>query len=109
MNSTAPAVSRTRSFSTVFLIELWERFGFYGMQALIVYYMVQRLGFDELPRAPELVVQVEMAAVQPVHLRGGQRAHLVLVQVDQAEILHRPRSRSGKARGAPATPDAPLP
>ena len=39
--------SKTRSFSTVFLIELWERFGFYGMQALIVYYMVQRLGFPD--------------------------------------------------------------
>jgi len=35
--------SQTRSFTTIFLIEMWERFGFYGMQALIVYYMVQRL------------------------------------------------------------------
>lgn len=40
-------VTRTRSFTTVFLIEMWERFGYYGMQALIVYYMVQRLGFDD--------------------------------------------------------------
>jgi len=40
-------VSQTRSFSTVFLIEMWERFGYYGMQALIVYYMVQRLGFPD--------------------------------------------------------------
>jgi len=48
MNSIAPTVSKTRSFSTVFLIEMWERFGFYGMQALIVYYMVQRLGFDDV-------------------------------------------------------------
>ncbi len=39
--------SQTKSFSTVFLIELWERFGFYGMQALIVFYMVQRMGFDD--------------------------------------------------------------
>jgi len=39
--------SQTRSFTTVFLIELWERFGYYGMQALIVYFMVQRLGFDD--------------------------------------------------------------
>ncbi|MGH8224920.1 MAG: peptide MFS transporter [Gammaproteobacteria bacterium] len=39
--------SQTRSFSTVFLIEMWERFGYYGMQALIVYYMVQRLGFTD--------------------------------------------------------------
>jgi POT family proton-dependent oligopeptide transporter len=41
-------VSQTRSFSTVFLIEMWERFGYYGMQALIVYYMVQRLGFTDM-------------------------------------------------------------
>jgi len=45
--STLAPVSKTRSFSTVFLIEMWERFGFYGMQALIVYYMVQRLGFPD--------------------------------------------------------------
>jgi proton-dependent oligopeptide transporter, POT family len=39
--------SQTRSFSTVALIELWERFGYYGMQALIVYFMVQRIGFED--------------------------------------------------------------
>jgi POT family proton-dependent oligopeptide transporter len=39
--------SQTRAFTTIFLIEMWERFGFYGMQALIVYYMVQRLGFPD--------------------------------------------------------------
>jgi len=47
MSAANPPVSQTKSFSTVFLIELWERFGFYGMQALIVFYMVQRLGFDD--------------------------------------------------------------
>ncbi|KFZ38096.1 amino acid transporter [Shewanella mangrovi] len=41
-------VSKTHSFMTVSLIELWERFGYYGMQALIVYFMVQRLGFDDV-------------------------------------------------------------
>jgi POT family proton-dependent oligopeptide transporter len=39
--------SQTRSFTTIFLIEMWERFGYYGMQALIVYYMVQRLEFPD--------------------------------------------------------------
>jgi proton-dependent oligopeptide transporter, POT family len=38
-------VSQTRSFSTVFLIEMWERFGFYGMQVLMVTFMMKRLGF----------------------------------------------------------------
>lgn len=42
-----PTVSQTRSFMTLWLIELWERFGYYGMQALIVYYLVQRLGFED--------------------------------------------------------------
>ncbi|MGH8163278.1 MAG: peptide MFS transporter [Rhodanobacteraceae bacterium] len=45
--NTAMQPSQTRSFSTVFLIEMWERFGYYGMQALIVYYMVERLGFPD--------------------------------------------------------------
>ncbi|RAN80888.1 MFS transporter [Bacillus sp. SRB_336] len=40
-----PPVSQTRSFSTVFLIEMWERFGFYGMQVLMVTYMIKKLGF----------------------------------------------------------------
>jgi POT family proton-dependent oligopeptide transporter len=39
--------SQTRSFTTIWMIELWERFGYYGMQALIVYFMVQRMGFDD--------------------------------------------------------------
>jgi len=43
-NSNTPA-SQTRAFSTVFLIEMWERFGFYGMQVLMVTYMMKKLGF----------------------------------------------------------------
>jgi POT family proton-dependent oligopeptide transporter len=40
-----PPVSQNRAFSTVFLIEMWERFGFYGMQVLMVTYMMKKLGF----------------------------------------------------------------
>jgi len=47
METMPTARSQTRSFTTIFLIEMWERFGFYGMQALIVYYMVQRLEFPD--------------------------------------------------------------
>src|SRR3569833_4287049 len=43
-----PPVSQTRSFSTVFLIEMWERFGFYGMQVLMVTYMMKKLGFADV-------------------------------------------------------------
>ena len=41
-----PAAQR-RAFSVVFMIELWERFGFYGMAALMVLYMVQGLGYTD--------------------------------------------------------------
>ena len=44
MTANAP-VSQTRSFTTVFMIEMWERFGFYGMQVLMVTYMMKKLGF----------------------------------------------------------------
>ncbi|RLV60042.1 MFS transporter [Parashewanella curva] len=45
--SSQQPVSKTRSFATICLIEVWERFGFYGMQALIIYFMIQRLGFED--------------------------------------------------------------
>ena len=46
MSAIAPA-SQTRSFVTIWLIELWERFGYYGMQALLVLFMVQKLKFAD--------------------------------------------------------------
>ncbi|WP_266158344.1 peptide MFS transporter [Dyella silvatica] len=45
--ASTPPVSQTRSFSTVFLIEMWERFGFYGMQVLMVTYMINKFGFAD--------------------------------------------------------------
>ncbi|HYZ88888.1 MAG TPA: oligopeptide:H+ symporter, partial [Myxococcales bacterium] len=39
--------SRTLGFVTLFLIEMWERFGYYGMTAVVVLYMVQRLTYTD--------------------------------------------------------------
>jgi len=48
MNAVAArSASQTRSFSTIFLIELWERFGYYGMAAILVLFMVEKVGFDD--------------------------------------------------------------
>jgi len=44
--ATAPA-SRTRAFVAIWLIELWERFGYYGMAAILVLYMVEKVGFHD--------------------------------------------------------------
>ena len=43
----APPVSQTRAFVTIWLIELWERFGYYGMAAILVLYMVEKIGFHD--------------------------------------------------------------
>src|ERR1700728_3369748 len=45
MATAGSPISQTRAFTTVFLIEMWERFGFYGMQVLMVTYMMKKRGF----------------------------------------------------------------
>ena len=47
MNSQPARASQTRSFSTIFLIELWERFGYYGMASIFVLFMVEKIGFAD--------------------------------------------------------------
>ncbi len=47
MSNSRPVISQTRAFSTIFLIELWERFGYYGMAALLVLFMVEKIGFGD--------------------------------------------------------------
>jgi POT family proton-dependent oligopeptide transporter len=42
-----PNRRRTLGFSCLFLIEMWERFGFYGMQILIVVFLTEYLGFGD--------------------------------------------------------------
>lgn len=37
----------TPSFSALFLLEMWERFGYYGMQILIVVFLKEFLGFSD--------------------------------------------------------------
>ncbi len=36
-----------KPFALIFFIELWERFGYYGMQALIVVYFINHLGYSD--------------------------------------------------------------
>ncbi|MGC8519878.1 MAG: MFS transporter, partial [Steroidobacteraceae bacterium] len=41
------AASRTAGFVTLFMIEMWERFGYYGMTAVVVLFMVQNLHYSD--------------------------------------------------------------
>ena len=47
MQSNANPFIQPKAFYLIWLIELWERFGFYGMQAILVLYLVQELGFGD--------------------------------------------------------------
>ncbi|MGH8320301.1 MAG: peptide MFS transporter [Steroidobacteraceae bacterium] len=38
---------RSLGFVALFLIEMWERFGYYGMTAVVVLFMVQKLGYTD--------------------------------------------------------------
>jgi proton-dependent oligopeptide transporter, POT family len=40
-------LGQPRPFYLIFFLEFWERFGFYGVQAIIVLYMVQHMGFSD--------------------------------------------------------------
>src|SRR4051812_44347208 len=42
-----------RGLYVLFLSEMWERFGYYGMRALLVLYMIKGLGFTQA-RSSEL-------------------------------------------------------
>lgn len=43
----ARAAGRRRAFAAIFLVEMWERFGYYGMTAVVLLYMVQQLGYTD--------------------------------------------------------------
>jgi POT family proton-dependent oligopeptide transporter len=47
MTTSVQTPSKTKGFTTLFLVEMWERFGYYGMTAVVVLFMVQRLGYTD--------------------------------------------------------------
>lgn len=45
--NTSKTPSRTLGFVALFLVEMWERFGYYGMTAVVVLFMVQKLSYTD--------------------------------------------------------------
>lgn len=47
MNKTAPTglLQQPRPFFMIFFVELWERFGYYGVQGILAVFFVKQLGF----------------------------------------------------------------
>ena len=44
----AQLLSQPKPFYLIFFIEIWERFGFYGVQAIVVLFMVERLNYSDV-------------------------------------------------------------
>src|ERR1700722_11075672 len=78
-----------RGLSTLFFTEMWERFGFYGARAILVYFMTATLAKGGLgfPTAKAwLVSGIFMAMVYLLSLPGGWIADNILGQ--QRAVLY---------------------
>lgn len=63
------AFKQPKAFYLIFSIELWERFGYYGLQGIMAVYLVKQLGMSEAdsitlsrPLAPWCTVWLPLAA-----------------------------------------------
>lgn len=88
-NTTFDTTSDTRFFghprglSTLFFTEMWERFGFYGVRAILVYFMTATLANGGLGFTTEkagLVYGIFLAMVYLLSLPGGWMADNILGQ-----------------------------
>src|ERR1043165_8000628 len=78
-----------RGLSTLFFTEMWERFGFYGVRAILVYFMTATLaqgglGFSTAKAA--MVYGIFLAMVYLLSLPGGWIADNILGQ--QRSVLY---------------------
>lgn len=70
MTAPAPAwFGQPRGLTILFLTEMWEKFSFYGMRALLVYYMTRQLMFDQ--QRASLVYGLYTAFVFLTPILGG--------------------------------------
>lgn len=82
MNTTTPMgmLQQPRPFFMIFFVELWERFGYYGVQGVLAVFFVKQLGFSQ---EQAFVTFGAFAALvrplrnlynsRPFFLRGAQR------------------------------------
>lgn len=65
----APRQYPRRAFFVLFLVEIWERFGYYGMASIMVLYMVERLGWRD--QRADLIWGAFSALVYATPIAGG--------------------------------------
>lgn len=65
-----------KAFLVLFFVEIWERFGYYGMASLLVLYMVERLGLGDTQA--DLIWGAFSALVYSMPMLGGYVGDRVL-------------------------------
>ncbi len=72
----ASSSAHPRQLYLLFFTEMWERFSFYGMKALLLAYMVMELGFEEGKGYAILGAYAALVYTMPVF--GGMLADRLL-------------------------------
>jgi POT family proton-dependent oligopeptide transporter len=62
-----------RGLVILFFTEMWERFSFYGMRALLVLYLTQHFLFDANNAQGIYAAYAALVYLMPVHGRGHRR------------------------------------
>jgi proton-dependent oligopeptide transporter, POT family len=68
----APRERQPRALSTIFFTEMWERFSYYGMRALLVLYLVHAMGYQRSDALELYAVYTALVYLSP--LIGGYLA-----------------------------------
>ncbi|MGA9855698.1 MAG: oligopeptide:H+ symporter [Gammaproteobacteria bacterium] len=76
MTTTSIGRHPKKAFLVLFFIEIWERFGYYGMASLMVLYMVERLGFADAQT--DIIWGAFSALVYSMPMLGGYLGDRVL-------------------------------
>jgi len=76
MTSTVIDRHPRKAFLVLFFIEIWERFGYYGMASLMVLYMVEHLGFSDA--RTDIIWGAFSALVYSMPMLGGYLGDRVL-------------------------------
>src|SRR5512142_2573699 len=61
-----PAERQPRALSTIFFTEMWERFSYYGMRALLVLYLVHALGYQRADALQLYAVYTALVYISPI-------------------------------------------
>jgi proton-dependent oligopeptide transporter, POT family len=72
IDEAAPRERQPRALSTIFFTEMWERFSYYGMRALLVLYLVHALGYQRSDALELYAVYTALVYISP--LIGGYLA-----------------------------------